>query len=186
SPMHFNFARDVMEDWAQRRPEATALWWTDETGRQEQKISFAQLRQEFVRASSFFHQLGIQRGDRVLVILPRIPQWWVALLGLIRMGAVPIPGTPQLTPKDIRYRVETAGVSAVITDTDGANKLEGIPVGHKILVGEPRAGWVDFDAGLRDADPGFAPEPTRGDEPGILFFTSGTTGPPKMVLHTQA
>ena len=73
-PLHFNFARDVMEHWARHRPEATALWWTDETGRLEQKFSFAQLRQSFVRASSFFHQSGIRCGDRVLVILPRIPQ----------------------------------------------------------------------------------------------------------------
>src|SRR4026208_579880 len=108
-PLHFNFARDVMEHWAHQRPEATALWWTDETGRQEQRISFGQLRQEFARASSFCHQLGIQPGDRVLVILPRIPQWWVALLGLIRMGAVPIPGTPLLTERDIAYRIRAAG-----------------------------------------------------------------------------
>jgi len=185
-PLHFNFARDVMEHWARHRSEATALWWADETGRLEQKISFAQLRQSFVRASSFFHQSGIRRGDRVLVILPRIPQWWVALLGLIRIGAVPIPGTPLLTEKDIRYRVETAGVSALITDTDNAGKTEGLSLQHRILIGEERAGWTNFEAGLRDADDAFEAEPVRSDEPGILYFTSGTTGPPKMVLHTQA
>jgi len=185
-PLHFNFARDVMEHWARQQPEATALWWTDETGRHEQKLSFSQLRESFVRASSFFHELGIRRGDRVLVILPRIPPWWVALLGLIRLGAVPIPGTPLLTAKDIRYRVETAGVSALITDTENAGKAEGLALSHRLLVGEERAGWTNFDAGLGDADVAFEPEPIRSDEPGIIYFTSGTTGPPKMVLHTQA
>jgi acetyl-CoA synthetase/medium-chain acyl-CoA synthetase len=185
-PLHFDFSRNVMDHWAQRRPEATALWWTDETGRSEQKISFAQFQQSSIRAASFFHHLGIHRGDRVLVILPRIPQWWIALLGLIRLGAVPIPGTPLLTSKDIRYRVETAGVTALLTDTDGAPKAEGLPIRHRILVGEEKPGWTNFDAGLRQAAPTFESEPVRSDEPGLLYFTSGTTGPPKMVLHTQA
>ena len=73
-PAHFNFARDVMERWARERPEAVALWWVDESGRQEQKFSFGQLADGFRRATTFFNTAGIRRGDRVLIILPRLPQ----------------------------------------------------------------------------------------------------------------
>jgi acetyl-CoA synthetase/medium-chain acyl-CoA synthetase len=185
-PPHFNFARDVMERWARERPDAVALWWVDESAGQEQKISFGQLADNFHRATTFFYTVGIQRGDRVLIILPRLPQWWIAMLGLVRLGAVPIPGTPLLTQKDIGYRVETAAVRAVITDADGAAKMEGISAGIRIVVAAGRPGWINFDAGVRDASIEFEPEPTRSDEPGIIYFTSGTTGQPKMVLHTQA
>src|SRR5262245_42773656 len=102
SPTYFNFSRDVMERWARERPDAVALWCVEETGQNEQKLSFRQIADRARRAAAFFHAVGIQRGDRVLVILPRVPQWWIALLGLTRLGAVPIPGTPLLTAKDIR------------------------------------------------------------------------------------
>jgi acetyl-CoA synthetase/medium-chain acyl-CoA synthetase len=184
-PTYFNFASDVMERWARERPEACALWCVDSVGHHEQKFSFRQMAENFRRAACFFHTLGIRRGDRVLVILPRLPQWWLAMLGLTRLGAVPIPGTPLLTTKDIRYRADAAEVKAILTDTDGAAKVEQFQ-GSRLLVGAAQPGWTDFEAGVRDASPDFNGEPTRGDEPGIIYFTSGTTGPPKMVLHTQA
>ena len=185
-PTHFNFARDVIERWAHERPDALALWWVDESGGQEQKISFKQLADDLRRAATFFHTVGIHRGDRVLIMLPRLPQWWIAMLGLVRLGAVPIPGTPLLTEKDIRYRIEAAEARAAITDADGAAKMQGLTVGIRILVGAERPGWASFDTGVRDASTEFDPEPTRSDEPGIIYFTSGTTGQPKMVWHTQA
>ena len=186
APTHFNFAGDVMEKWAKERPEALALWCAREGDSAEQKLTFGQLGQQLCRAASFFDQLGLRRGDRVLIIAPRVPQWWIAILGLIRLGVVPIPGTPLLTTKDIRFRLDAAEASALITDSEGAAKVEGIEIERRILIGGERAGWKDFDAGLRQADCTFDPEPTRSDEPGIIYFTSGTTGPPKMVLHTQA
>src|SRR5678815_2472925 len=127
-PLHFNFTQDVMERWARERPDELALWWVNENDGSEQKISFRQLADSFRRATTFFHQAGIRRGDRVLIILPRVPQWWIAMLGLVRLGAVPIPGTPLLTGKDIRYRIEAAEARAVITDADGAAKMEGLTV----------------------------------------------------------
>ncbi|MEA3211903.1 MAG: acetyl-CoA synthetase [Chthoniobacter sp.] len=180
----FNFATDVMERWAERSPHDLALWCVDESGDHEQRFTFAQLAEQFRRAAHLFHKLGVQRGDRVLVILPRVPQWWIAMLGLTKLGAVPIPGTVLLTAKDIRYRIEAAEVAAVITCGEVAERVDDF-TGIKIVAGEERAGWVAFDAGLRAARADFEPAPTRADEPGIIFFTSGTTGPPKMVLHTQ-
>jgi acetyl-CoA synthetase len=184
APTHFNFTRDVVERWADERPDALALWVVNEAG-DEQTFSFSQVADDARRAAHFFATLGIQRGDRVLVMLPRVPQWWTVTLGLTRLGAVPIPGTTLLTAKDMRYRIDAADVNAIITDADGAAKA-GDFRGHRVVVREGSPGWTSFDAGVRDADPRFDPEPTRADDPGIIYFTSGTTGPPKMVLHTQA
>jgi len=184
APAYFNFTCDIMERWARERPDALALWCVDEAGLSEHKLTFGQLAQEFHRAAGFLHTIGVNRGDRVLVMLPRVPQWWIAMLSLIKLGAVPIPGTPLLTTKDIRYRLEAAGVSAILTDADGAAKVDAFD-GTRLLVGAERAGWVNFDAGGRDASRDFECDPTRSDQPGLIYFTSGTTGPPKMVLHTQ-
>src|SRR5947207_2718645 len=148
-PTRFNFASEVMERWAQERPEALALWCVNEDGGFEHKISFRQLAESFRRAAGLFHTLGVRRGQRVLVTLPRIPQWWIAMLGLTKLGAVPIPGTPLLTPKDIRYRVEAADVSAILTDAEGASKVEDFQ-GVRLLVGAEQPGWTNFDAGVRD------------------------------------
>src|SRR6185436_16625233 len=104
------------------RPDLPALWWIDERTSIEKKLTFAEVVVQGIRAANFFASLGISRGDRVKVILPRVPEWWFSMLGLIRLGAVPIPGTPLLTAKDIRYRVETAEVAAVLTGRDGAAK----------------------------------------------------------------
>ena len=185
TPIYFNFARDVMERQARERPDACALWCVDESGRNQRKFSFRQLAESFRRAAGLFHAMGIRRGDRVLTILPRIPQWWIAILGLTKLGAVPIPGTPLLTAKDIRYRAEAVEARAIITDAEGAAKVEQFD-GVRLLVVSERSGWTNFDEGMRDASPEFDCEPTRSDEPAIIYFTSGTTGPPKMVLHTQA
>jgi acyl-coenzyme A synthetase/AMP-(fatty) acid ligase len=182
---HFNFARDVVDDWSHRRPDALAFWWVDESGEHELKLTFRELSQRFHQAASFFHQQGIRRGDRVLVMLPRIPQWWIAMLGLIRLGAVPMPGTPLLTAKDIQYRVQTAEASAILTDAAGADRADDFS-GIRIVAGGKHAGWISFDEGIEKADADFNPEPTLADDPGILYFTSGTTGFPKMVLHTQS
>ncbi len=181
---YFNFTRDVMGRWAQERPDDLALWCVDESGTREQRFTFAEMALASRRAAHFFQAHGVRHGDRVLVILPRVPQWWIAMLGLIELGAVPIPGTVLLTAKDIQFRAETAEVAAVITDAEIAERADGF-AGIKIVVGGEHAGWVDFDAGLREARDDFDPAPTRADDPGILYFTSGTTGAPKMVLHTQ-
>src|SRR5260221_12613173 len=133
----FNFASDIMERWAKVRPHGLGVWCVDERGGREQRFTFAQIAEQLRRAAHYFHTLGIQRGDRVLVILPRVPQWWIAMLGLTKLGAVPIPGTMLLTARDIRYRVAAAEVAALITDGDCAGKAGGL-AGINILAGEER------------------------------------------------
>src|ERR1043166_9705293 len=115
------------------------------------------------RTAGFLHRVGVNRGDRVLLMLPRVPQWWIAMLGLIRLGAVPIPGTPLLTAKDIAYRVETAGVKTILTDAEGAAKADGFQ-GLRLVVGTELAGWTNFDVGVRDAAPDFDCAPTRSED----------------------
>ncbi len=184
-PPRFNFAYDVVERWSRERPDAVALWWVSESGQVERKITFAEMAGRMRRAANYFASLGVRRGDRVMVILQRVPEWWEAVLALIRLGAVPIPGTPLLTPRDIQYRIEVASVRAVVLDEAGADKL-GDFEGVRILVGPERAGWHDFRAGVGAADDHLPFEPTASDDPGIIYFTSGTAGEAKMVLHTQA
>src|SRR4051812_32616231 len=94
-PSHFNFARDGVESWARQTPDAPALWCIDTAGG-EHRFTFAEMASSLRRAAAAFATAGISRGDHVLVILPRVHQWWTAVLGLIRLGAVPIPGTPLL------------------------------------------------------------------------------------------
>ena len=183
-PEFYNFATDCVEQQARTRPDAPALWWVTEDGKQQLRLSFADLARRARKASAFFHDMGIRKGDRVMVILQRVPQWWYAMLGLIRLGAVPIPGTPLLTWKDIRYRLDCAGVKAIITDEAGAAKIESFQ-GIRILVGSGVPGWTDFNSGSLAAREDLPVEPTRSSDPGIIYFTSGTTGEPKMVLHTQ-
>lgn len=184
-PTWFNFARDVVGFWASHRPDSPALWWVEEHGRAQEKLTFAQVDEQARRACAFFHAAGVRRGDRVLVMLPRVPAWWTGMLGLIRLGAVPIPGTPQLTARDIAYRLVAGEVKAVFTDEAGAQRV-GAFEGPRISIGEAPPGWLSFDAGVAKADTNFDPGPTLADDPGICYFTSGTVGEPKIVLHTQA
>src|ERR1035437_1318874 len=104
-------------------------------------------------------------------MLPRVPQWWIAMLGLIRVGAVPVPGTLLLTARDVAYRLGSARISAAITNHDGVPKVGGFE-GTRLLVGAEWPGWIDFDRGLRQTGAGFRGERTRSDDPGIILFSS--------------
>jgi acetyl-CoA synthetase/medium-chain acyl-CoA synthetase len=196
-PPYFNFATDVVDRWAASRPQSPALWHVHATTRAEHKLTFPQIAALSRRAANFFRGCGIARGDRVLLILPRVPQWWVAMLGLIRLGAIPVPATLLLTARDVAYRLKMAGIHAVITNGEGIPKVgdfDGVRVAvadtssgtmHSAPVAWPD-GWLDFDSGIARAKARFDGLRTRADEPGILYFTSATTGDAKMVLHTQA
>lgn len=184
-PEYFNFSTDVFDRWASSRPDAIALWWVSDDRQTERRFTFCELSDLSLRAAKALEDSGILSGDPVILMLRRIPEWWIAMLGLIRLGAVPVPCTPQLTTHDLDYRLEAGGIRAVITDEEGAAKLAGFE-GVKWLVGVTAKGWRDFDSALAEPVAGFSRSRTRADDPGIMYFTSSTTGSPKMVLHTQA
>ncbi len=185
-PEFFNFTSDVFDHWAAEQPEATALWWLNEELDEERRISFAAMRELSLRAARAFHDSGIRPGDPVMVLLPRVPEWWITMLALTRFGAVPIPCTPQLTPHDLTYRIETGNIRAVVTDAEGAAKLPDF-TGTRWQIDSPlQPAWQCFAKALRDSPPVCDTPPTRASDPGIIYFTSATTGGPKMVLHTQA
>jgi acetyl-CoA synthetase len=188
-PEHFNFATEVIDRWASERPDALALLWSDEQG-QERRFTFGELRQHSLHAAGFLAGLGLCRGDRVFLLTPRIPEWWFIVLGCIRAGLVFMPGTPMLTPKDIRYRLTAADAKAVIADASCLDRFEGLVGGGRVetwvSIGEAPAPWVRYAPGTGTGAHGVSFEPTRADDPLLIYFTSGTTGMPKMVLHTQA
>ena len=184
-PEYFNFATDVFDPWVRQRGDATGLWWADAASGAQKKFSFRELAKLSAQTANFLSSSGIKPGDRVLLMLPRVPEWWTTMLALIQLGAVPVPATLLLTSRDIEYRLRAASVAAVITNAEGAGKLNGFD-GIKICVDGSDHGWIDFNRGVARASASFKPVRTRSSDPGLLFFTSATTGNPKMVLHTQA
>ncbi len=194
-PEYFNFATEVIDKWASD-PNKLGMLWIGAHG-EERHITFAQFAERSSRAANAFAKLGIKKGDRVLVMLPRIPEWWESVLGLMKIGAVPIPCTTLLTPKDIQYRAEVSEAVAFITDNEGSFKYDQVrkecpTIRFPILVDEHnvdltgREWWTDYHQVVDEESPVFTGPKTRSDDPCIVYFTSGTVGYPKMVLHTHA
>jgi acyl-coenzyme A synthetase/AMP-(fatty) acid ligase len=193
-PERFNYGRDVLDARAAASPGALALLAAGPDGAVTDRYSYADLARASNRAANALAAHGVGKGDRVFVMLPRVPAWHVALLGCIKLGAVPMPGTPLLTSRDIAYRVEAAEAVAAITDAEGAAKIDAVRdacAGLKTTIcaggGRPDGRWLDWEELVeRGSDAAPDAEPTRSSDPMVLYFTSGTTGYPKMVLHTQA
>ena len=189
APEHFNFAVDVVGKWA-ADPKKEAMWWLGPNG-EERHITFAEFHRRSNQAADAFGKLGVKQGDRVLVMLPRVVEWWEIMLGLMKLGAVPIPCTVLLTPKDIQYRAETAEATTIITDSDNAPKYDEVrdkcpSIKGAIIVGNFRPRWTSYAEVVAEGSPAFKPTPTKSSDPCLIYFTSGTVGYPKMVLHTQA
>jgi acetyl-CoA synthetase len=191
-PDAYNFCSDVIAKWAKDEGKA-ALIAVDANGENPKHITFFDLKRAASRFANACLGLGLQKGDRILVMLPRVPEWYVAILGLIRIGVVPCPATTLLTPKDISYRVQTAGMKAAIMDPGSAEKLEAAlkdtpTLTTKILALGKLPGWEDFESLLLNASEELSSKEcpiTRPTDPMVLFFSSGTERYPKMVLHTH-
>lgn len=190
-PADFNFAYDVVDAYAAEEPDKKALLWTDDRGGEIQ-FTFADMKRETDRTASYFQSLGIGRGDMVMLILKRRYEFWFSILALHKLGAVAIPATHLLTRKDVVYRCNMAGVKAivaagepVITGHIAAAMPESPTTKLLISVGpEIPEGFLDFHEGIRHAAPFVRPQHVNtNDDIMLMYFTSGTTGEPKMVAH---
>ena len=193
-PENFNFAYDVMDAWAEEAPEKLALLWTNDQG-EEIRATYAQLKEQSDQAASYLQSLGIGKGDPVMLILKRRYEWWVVMLALCKIGAIVIPATHMLTKKDIIYRNTRASVKAIICVDDAyvtsqiqLAMSESPTVKQYITVtdhGKPiPEGFRDWQAEWKQAPKFVRPAFVNNNEDTmIMYFTSGTSGEPKMVAH---
>ena len=188
----FNFAFDIVDGLARREPDKLAMVHVANDGT-ERRFTFKDMKDASSQAANYFTSLGVKRGDRVMLVLKRHYQFWFAILGLHKLGAIAIPATNQLMEHDFTYRFKAAGVSAIVCTADGdtahqVDIAEADAGAHltKVLVGGKREGWHDFDAeyGLFSRRYTRKDDAPCGDDPMLMFFTSGTTGYPKIAVHS--
>ena len=190
-PEHFNFAYDVMDQWAEQKPEKLALLWTNDEG-ECIRFSFKDIKEQSDRAAAYFQQLGIGKGDMVMLILKRRYEFWLSMLALHKIGAVAIPATHMLTTHDIVYRNNRASVKAIICAGEdyimeqvAGSKADSPTLETLVSIGPKQADgfhdwhkeWNDAPAFVRPADK------NDNDDSMLMYFTSGTSGEPKMVAH---
>ena len=187
----FNFGFDCVDAIAEKYPEKLAMIHLDKN-KTERRFTFLDMKKESARCANYFLSLGIRKGDKVMLVLKRHYQFWFAMLALHKIGAIAIPATYQLREHDFVYRFNAAGVKAIVCTSDGdcaeiVDKVqpECPTLTLKILVGGQREGWKDFDSeyGLFKSSFRRTPDTPSGDDPALMFFSSGTTGNPKMVEH---
>ena len=188
-PEEFNFAWDVIDAYAEDRSRL-ALVWENEAG-DEARFTFWDFAESSRRFANALVGLGVGRGDCLMIMLPRIPEWQIAFLGALRLGAVVIPCTAQLRAKDIVYRAYHSEAKAIVTTAENRDLIEGVrdecpTLRVRIAVGGAPSGWTDFAGALHNASRSLDRVATRSNEPAICFYTSGTTKDPKAVLHAHA
>ena len=187
----FNFAFDVVDELGTNKPDKLAMLHISEDGT-ERRFTFQDVKKESARAANYFKSLGIRKGDRVMLVLKRHYQYWFAVVGLHKLGAVTIPATNQLLEKDFTYRFQAGKVKAILCTADGevadavdaaAKQCPGLE--HKILVNGKREGWHDFNEECAMYSSHFArtEDSPCGSDPMLMFFTSGTSGYPKLAAH---
>jgi acyl-coenzyme A synthetase/AMP-(fatty) acid ligase len=190
-PDRFNYTRDVVDVWAADEPDRLALIAVEGDGKTAQHVTFGDLSRRADRTASFLASLGVSAGDRIFVMLPRVVEWYDVLLGACKLGAIPMPATVQLQPKDIAYRIERAEATVAVADAGGVAKVDvalerAHGLAHLITTGAAEGDWLALADHVEDAGAPVTAHDTAADDPLLIYFTSGTTGHPKMVLHTQA
>ncbi len=190
-PENFNFGYDVVDAWAAQEPDKKALWWTNDKGEQIQ-YTYADLKKYTDMTASYFQSLGIGHGDMVMLILKRRYEFWYSIIALHKLGAVAIPATHLLTKKDIVYRCKAAGIKMIVAAGEEVitkhilEAMEDSPsVKSLVSIGpDIPEGFEDFHKGIENAAPFVKPEhPNTNEDTSLMYFTSGTTGEPKMVAH---
>ena len=193
-PDSFNFAFDVVDELAASEPDGLALLWVSPEG-EVRRFTFADMKLLSDKAANYFASLGVKKGDKVMLILKRHHEFWPILMALHKLGAVGVPATHLLTEKDVVYRCNAAkvmtivctGYHSTIMDAVEAAKSHCPTLKNLVAVREGREGWLSYNEGVEKASPVFAKPQgeayAHNEDPLLLYFTSGTTGMPKMVLH---
>ena len=190
-PENFNFGYDVVDAWAAEQPDKKAILWTNDKGEAHQ-YTFAELKEKTDRTAAYFQSLGIGHGDMVMLILKRRIEFWFCTIALHKLGAVVIPATHLLTKKDIVYRCNAADIKMIVCAGEEVitkHIIEAMPqspsVKHLLSIGpDMPEGFKDFHEGMTNAAPFVKPEhPNTNNDTMLMYFTSGTTGEPKMVAH---
>uniref|UniRef100_A0A2K6AHE9 medium-chain acyl-CoA ligase n=1 Tax=Mandrillus leucophaeus TaxID=9568 RepID=A0A2K6AHE9_MANLE len=196
-PAKFNFASDVLDHWADmekagKRPPSPALWWVNGKGK-ELIWNFRELNEISQQAANVLSEAcGLQRGDRVAVVLPRVPEWWLLILGCIRAGLVFMPGTIQMKSTDILYRLQMSKAKAIVAGDEVIQEVDTVAskcpsLRIKLLVSEKSwDGWLNFKKLLNEASTTHRCVETGSHETVAIYFTSGTSGLPKMAEHSHS
>lgn len=192
-PDNFNFAYDVVDELAVNSPDKIALVWCNDSG-ENVNFTFSQLKYYSDKTANFFKSVGIKKGDPVMLVLKRRYEFWFCILALHKIGAICIPATHLLTTKDFIYRNNAADVKMIVSVAEAEvvqhieeAQKESPSLLYKVMVGGNREGWYDFNSEIEKADENFVKptgkDMTTNEDISLLYFTSGTTGHPKMVQH---
>ncbi len=196
-PEYFNFGFDVIDAWARKDRNKLAMVWTNQAG-EEHFFTFRDISQRSNQIVNMLIKYKISKGDRVLLMLPRVPEWWFIAIALMKIGAVYIPAPTMLTTKDLEYRINAAEVKMVITNAENAEKVDAVrascpTVATRMITDTKRDGWISYITELDYPAPVSSRitnlrgmRKTRSTDPMLIFFSSGTTGEPKMVVHSQS
>ena len=188
-PERYNWAYEVFDYWA-RDPHKVAMVWAGDDG-STREVTFREMSERSCRIANALTGIGARPGDRVLTMLPRVVEWWELVLGCMRAELVPVPVTTLLTESDLTYRVNASESSIVVTDPENVNKIEAVrsqcpSIEHVVVVGaamSPHLGYADL---VNKASPHLPNPNNLASDPLNIYFTSGTTGYPKMVVNTHA
>ncbi len=192
-PSNFNFARDVVDRYADLVPSKLALVWCDDSG-ESHYFTFKEISQKSKQTASFLSAHGIKKGDTVMLILRRRYEFWFFLLALHRLGAIAVPATNQLLQKDIEYRTQAAGIKMIVSydDDEVLQRIQSAArnspcVKTLVTTGSAKAGWISYSEEIQKYSPDFEPlngkDATQNSDTMLVYFTSGTSGQPKMVQH---
>lgn len=188
APERFNWAYDVFDNWGKDRSKLAMLWvgWDGES----REVTFRELGERSRRAGNALVGLGASPGDRVFVMLPRVVEWWEILIGCVRARLISVPGTTLLTPRDIAYRLNAAEVTIAVTDAENVDKIEAVrgecPSLQQVVVVGRDGVHPEYEDLMTSASPELPHPMNLSSDPLMIYFTSGTTGYPKMVLNTHA